>query len=312
MKTEISVVIAVRNEEKNILPLHKALTNVLHGRQYEIIFVDDGSIDSTFKHLQSLHHQDGNVKVIKFRRSYGQTMAWRAGFKQALGDIVVTMDGDLQNDPADIPRMLEKLNEGFDVVSGWRSKRKDKLSKKALSKVAEYMRRLLTDDRIHDAGCALKLYKRECLQNLQLYGEMHRFITTLLTWQGYRIGEIKVAHHPRRFGNTKYNYKRLVKGFLDLINARFWMSYSTRPIHFFGIYGLLLIIAGIVLGILNIGYYLFLLKRVVGVGPLLLLAGLLVLVGFQFIMFGFLGEMQIRSYYESTGTEPYSIEKILE
>ncbi len=306
---DISTVIPVYNEEGNIKDLYSGITTVLKSltSDYEIIFVDDGSSDKTFNILEKIHKQDNKVKVIKFRRNFGQTAALNIGFKTAKGKVIIQMDGDLQNDPKDIPRMLTKMKEGYDVVSGWRYKRKDPLSKKIFSKVASIMRKWLTKDKIHDSGCSLKLYKNECFRNLELYGEMHRFIPTLLRWKGFKISEVKVHHHPRKSGKTKYNIVRVFRGFLDLLNAKFWADYSTRPLHFFakGALGMYFFAFAIIV------YHFIRYGITFAVGPLLLAAVLFFLMGTMFFGFGFLGEFQSRLYYKANNEDIYNIEKIL-
>ena len=309
---EISVIIPACNEQDNLIPLYSELKKVLDflKKPYEIIFIDDGSTDRTFDVLSKINRKDKKIKVIKFRRNFGQASAIDAGFKNSKGDIIITTDADLQNDPKDIPKLLSKMREGYHVVSGWRYKRKDNLMKKFFSKISNSLRMLLTGERIHDSGCTLKAYKRECIENLDLYGEMHRFIPAILFWKGYKIGEIKVNHRPRKFGKSKYSVKRLVKGFLDLLVVFFWQKYSARPIHLFGGSGLVLFIIGMLLGLV-----LVILRLFFGV-PLSnrmtpLLAVLLVILGVQFFLFGILADISIKNYYKTEG-KIYSIEKILE
>ncbi len=306
---EISVVIPAYNEEENLPVLYAQLKRTLDRlrKSYEIIFVDDGSTDSSFKVLEAISKRDKKVRVIKFRKNFGQTAAIDAGFKESKGKVIVVMDSDLQNDPSDIPRLLEKLDEGYDAVSGWRYERKDPFGKKIVSLISNSIRRLITNDRIHDSGCSLKAYKRECIQNIDLYGEMHRYMTAMLSWKGFKIGEIKVQHHERKFGRTKYGIWRIFKGLLDLLVVKFWMQYSARPIHLFGAFGLLSFFFGSLIGLyLVIGkifYGLALANR-----PLLLLAVLLVILGVQFILFGVLADIMIKVYYKN-GKKPYTIEK---
>ena len=245
-KINISVIIPVYNEEKNVSILHNSLKKVLDKlkRTYEIIFIDDGSDDNTLKELVKLK----KIKIIKFRKNFGQTAAMSAGFRAAKGKIIISMDGDLQNDPKDIPRLIKKINEGYDVVSGWRFKRKDSISKKFFSKIANFFRRKLINDNIHDSGCSLKIYKKECIESIDLYGEMHRYIPALLGWKGFKIGEVKVEPHARKYGKTKYGLARVFKGLLDLINVWFWRKYSFRPLHIFGGLGVILTIFGVIMG----------------------------------------------------------------
>jgi len=247
----ISVIIPFYNEEDNIEPLYEQLTNTLKDlkREYKIIFVDDGSTDNSFRNMLKVKEKDENVRILKFRKNFGQTAALKAGFDHADGDITISMDGDLQNDPADIPRFLEKIEtEDYDVVCGWRADRKDTFSKKITSRFANLLRKLTTDSLIHDSGCTFRAYRNLCVKNLDLYGETHRYIPAMLSWKGYRIGEVKVKHHPRKYGKTKYGLQRLAKGFLDLIVISFWQKFSARPIHVFGGLRLLLSISGMLLG----------------------------------------------------------------
>ena len=300
----ISIVVPVYNEEKNLHILHDRIRKVMKGvGKYEIIFVDDGSTDNSFKVLDKLHKQDKNVRIIKLRGNSGQTAALNVGFKQAKNPVIITMDADLQNDPGDIPKLLNKLNEGCDVVSGWRHKRKDPISKIFFSKLSNFLRGIITKETIHDSGCSLKAYKKECFDDLELYGEMHRFIPTLLRWKGFKIGEVKVNHLPRKYGKTKYNYKRIFRGLVDLINAKLWMDYSTRPSYLFFKLGSLNILIAILFVLYNIIRYGFLFN----VGPVLLGAVLFLIIGVQFLSFGFLGEMQAKTYHSIK--KSYNIEK---
>ncbi len=303
---EVSVVIPVYNEEDNVGLLYSKIKDALKDYDHEIIFVDDGSKDDTFNNLNKIDCE--NLKIIKFRKNFGQTAALSAGFKEAKGKIIVQMDGDLQNDPADIPKLISAM-DGYDMISGWRYDRHDKLSKKLISKIANRIRRRLIHDPIHDSGCSLKAYKRECLEDIDLYGDMHRYIPALLGWKGFRIGEVKVSHHPRKYGKTKYNYSRLLKGFLDLLNILFWRKYSNRPLHLFGGVGLLMSFVGF----LVLGYLVFLrlLGRISLVNSTLpLLSVLLIIIGIQFFISGLLADISIKNYY-SNGRRSYSIEKVV-
>jgi len=309
-EVKFSIVRPVYNEEDNVIPLYNELKDVLmEAREpYEVIFVDDGSTDRTFERLLKLHEVDGRVKIIRFRRNFGQSLALAAGFKHATGEIVISMDGDLQNDPRDIPRLVEKLNEGYDVVCGWRWDRKDPLFKKWFSRIANWLRRKITGERIHDSGCTLRAYRRACLEGLELFGELHRYIPTLLFWKGYKIGELKVNHRRRVFGRTKYGWKRLAKGFLDLLVVSFWQKYSYRPMHIFGGVGLLSTLIGFILGT-----YLVILRLFFGVSlaerPLFLISILLILMGIQFMTIGILSDIMVRLYYRAEGS--YQIEKVV-
>src|SRR3989338_4842812 len=291
--------------------LYSRLTDVLRRikKAYEIIFVDDGSNDRSFYVLRRIHEKDKRVKIIKFRKNFGQTAALDAGFKNSKGMIIITIDADLQNDPDDIPRLLEKMEEGYDVVSGWRIKRKDSLLKKIPSKFSNLFVRKFTKVSIHDSGCTLKAYKKECFNGLDLYGEMHRFIPGLLKWKGFKIGEIKVKHHPRRYGQSKYGVARLLKGFLDLLIIKFWMQYSARPIHLFCGFGILFSSVGFVIGLYLTIIRIFF-NQPLSNRPLLLLALLLIILGVQLVVFGVLADIMIKVYYKE-GRDVYSIEKKL-
>lgn len=310
---DISVIIPLLNEEENIPELYRNLkkTSDNLGRSYEIIFVDDGSTDGTFNVLNKLQENDPKVRIIKLRKNFGQTAALSAGFDHTKGDIIITMDGDLQNDPEDIPRLLEKMDDGYAVVSGWRTYRKDPLTRRIPSKFSNWLAKKLTGINIHDFGCTLKAYRKEALKDLELYGEMHRYIPALVSWRGFTVGEVDVKHHPRKYGKTKYGTTRLLKGFLDLLNIKFWMQYHARPIHLMGGLGLLSFFIGAGLGlylsIMRLFFHVPLADR-----PLLLLAILLAILGVQFITFGFLAEIVVRVYYNATNREVYNIEKIVE
>lgn len=305
---EYSVILPVYNEQNNIIPLYNELTPVMQSlkKPYEIVFVDDGSKDGTLARLKHLVALDKRVRVVKFRKNFGQTAALDAGIKHSKGKILITMDADLQNDPRDVPRLLAKMQEGFDVVSGWRWKRKDPLSKRFFSWFASKIRWLLVDDRTHDYGCTLKVYKKECFKNLTLYGEMHRYITPILHWKGFKIGELPVNHRPRRFGRTKYNYKRVFKGFFDLLFIKFWNDFSTRPVHFFGM--LAIIQFGLAFTILVEQIIKAFIIKALNLGPLLVLSVLFVITGFLTFIMGFLAEIMIRTYYRDKPN--YEIEAV--
>ena len=309
----ISVVIPLYNEEESVPQLYEELTAALEatGHPYEIIVVDDGSSDSSFDRLQRLHELDPRLKVIRFRRNFGQTAAFAAGFDAAQGDVIVTLDADLQNDPADIPRLLTKANEGYDVVSGWRVKRRDPFHRRLPSQVANWLISRVTGVRLHDYGCSLKVYRREVVKNIRLYGELHRFIPAIASWMGVSIAEIQVNHRPRSFGRSKYGtVTRTVKVFLDLLTVRFLLSYATRPIHVFGGLGLLAAGAGSALG-LYLTYAKLVLKEDIGNRPLLTLAVLLMIVGVQMISMGLLGELVVRTYHESQDKPIYVVREKL-
>jgi len=308
--TELTIVVPILNEEQNIKLLYQQIKNSLNKtkKSSEIIFVDDGSTDNSFEEMLKLRTQDKTVKIIKFRRNFGQTAAFDAGIKQSKGNIIITMDGDLQNDPSDIPLLLEKINSGYDVVSGWRANRKDKFTKKIFSRFAHLMRKLIINEKIHDSGCALKAYKKECFENIDLYGEMHRYIPALLALQGFKVGEAKVQHYPRKHGKTKYNFMRLPRGFFDLLFIKFWNDYSSRPIHFFGFMALGQYTLSILLFVEQIIKALII-KQLIA-GPLFLAGILLVITGTLTFFFGFIAEIMIRLYYKQE--KNYTIEKVYE
>lgn len=311
---EISIVLPIFNEEKNLEELHSRITGTLveFGREYEIIAVDDGSSDGSFEVLKEIHQRDPRLKVIRFRRNFGQTAAMSAGFHHARGDVIITMDSDLQNDPVDIPRLLDKLDEGYDVVSGWRADRKDKfLSRRLPSILANKLIAKMTDVKLHDFGCSLKAYRKEVTDNINLYGEMHRFMPALARWIGAEITEIKVTHHPRKHGKSKYGISRTTRVILDLITVKFLLRFSTRPIQVFGLMGLgsgsVGFLICLYLSIKKLFFKMPLLERM----PMLLLGILLILVGVQFISMGLLGEIMVRIYHESQRKPIYVIKEII-
>lgn len=313
-REDISVVIPVFNEEKNIKLLYPKLKYVLDnlGKNYEIIFIDDGSTDKTSALLHQICEKDRKVKVVVFRRNFGQTAAIAAGFDYAKGDVIVTLDADLQNDPKDIPQLIKKIEEGFDVVSGWRAERKDPfLSRRLPSYISNWLISLFTGVKLHDYGCTLKAYRREIAKDIKLYGEMHRFIPALASWVGASICEVKVRHRPRKYGKSKYNFSRINRGFLDLLTVKFLLSFATRPIQIFGKFGLISIFLGFICGII-----LVVMKVVSGVdmtgNPFLYLSILFLLIGGQFISMGLLGEIISRTYHESQNKSIYFIRKVLD
>jgi glycosyltransferase involved in cell wall biosynthesis len=312
-RLDISVVVPVLNEEESLPLLYERLTEVLasSGYSYEIIIVDDGSTDSSYDVLRELQAQDGHLRVVRFRRNYGQTAAFAAGFDRAQGDVVITIDADLQNDPADIPELMAKMAEGYDVVSGWRKDRQDRfLDRRLPSIVANRLIGWATGVRIHDYGCSLKAYRRDVLAEVQLYGELHRFLPALAYAVGARVVEIPVRHHARRYGKAKYGLSRTLRVFLDILAVRFLMSYSTRPIHIFGLLGMLsFFIGGLLLSYLAV-VRLFL-QQPIADRPLLLLGILLTMLGVQLVTSGLLAELVIRTYYESQGKSIYIVREEL-
>jgi glycosyltransferase involved in cell wall biosynthesis len=291
-------VIPVYTEEKNVEELHEKLIKVLSSlkKKYEIIFVDDGSTDNTFENLLRIHEKDEHVKVIKFRKNFGKATALSVGFNHANGDIVITMDGDLQDDPEEIPNFINKINEDYDLVVGWKFQRKDPITKTLPSKIFNTLTMHLTKVKIHDFNCGFKAYRKEVTENIEIYGELHRYIPALAYWKGYRIAEIKVKHHARKHGKSKYGGSRLVKGFLDLLTVKFLISFTKKPLHLFGTIGLLFLSFGFVIDLyLMILHILFLfggpVEWEIRDRPLLLLGILLIVSGIQFISFGLIGEM---------------------
>jgi len=304
----ISVVIPVYNEEPNVVELHDRLAGVL-GAEAEFIFVDDGSTDGTHARLAELAMLDPRMRVICFRRNFGQTAALAAGIDHARGELIVPMDGDLQNDPRDIPRLLAKLDEGYDVVSGWRRKRQDPLHRRIPSQEANRLISAISGVRLHDYGCSLKAYRRDVLADVRLYGEMHRFVPIYASWQGARVAEIPVDHHPRTRGKSNYGIERTFKVVLDLIVVKFLSSYSTKPIYVFGGFGMLSLTLAFLLGCVTLYLKLAHIRDFVAT-PLPLLVAMLALVGFLAILMGLVAELMVRTYYESQGKRTYIVREI--
>jgi glycosyltransferase involved in cell wall biosynthesis len=307
-KPFISVVVPLYNEEGNVKELHRRILEACQklNKPFEIIFIDDGSKDQTVADCETL----SPLTLIKFRKNFGQTAAFDAGIKQATGEIVITMDGDLQNDPADIGLLLGEMEKGFDVVSGWRFERKDSLSKKIFSRTANLLRKILIQDTIHDSGCSLKAYKRNCFEDIDLFGEMHRFMPALLELQGYKVGEVKVSHHPRIHGVTKYNWKRGMKGFVDMISIWFWRKYSNRPLHLFGGAGIVLSFVGTLI-ILWMAIEKIFLSASLSEKIWPLVGIFLVLVGIQLFVFGLLADIMLKNYYKGQKKMNYNIKDII-
>ncbi|MBI4128938.1 MAG: glycosyltransferase family 2 protein [Parcubacteria group bacterium] len=310
---ELSLVIPVKDEEESLPILHERIrrscTEVTEN--YEVIFVNDGSTDNTQHVIEDIHAKDPRVRGIELRKNFGQTAAMAAGFDHARGEIIITMDADLQNDPADIPRLLEKMGEGYDIVSGWRKDRKDKfITRRIPSQVANALISRLTKVRLHDYGCSLKAYRKDALAGVRLYGEMHRFIPIFSSIKGAKIAEIEVNHFSRKFGTSKYGLSRVFKVILDLIIVHFFLRFLTNPIRFFGVFGILFMLAGS-----GISAYLTFLKFAygarIGDRPLLLLGVLFILVGIQITALGILGELLSRIYFESQNKQTYAIRKIV-
>lgn len=311
---KVSVVIPVYNEEENVPILYEQLKKVLEEipYDYEIIFVDDGSTDRTPQILEEIAKKDKKVKVILFARNFGQTPAMVAGIDHATGDVVITMDGDLQNDPKDIPKLLEKIEEGYDVVSGWRKNRKDAaVSRKLPSKIANWLIGKLTGVKIHDYGCTLKAYRSDVIKRVRLYGELHRFIPALASTVTSvdRIIEIPVEHHPRIYGKSKYGISRTFKVISDLFFIWFMKKFLQKPIHFFGLLGIILFL----LGAIPFSYLVILklLGHSIGQRPLLIISVMFILAGLQMFTTGLISEMLMRIYFESQNKRPYVIRRAL-
>ena len=305
--TGISIVIPVYNEKGNIKDLHREVVAVCKKNNYnfEIIIVDDGSTDGTYDEIMELKP----VICIRMRKNFGQTSAFDAGIKQAKYPYLVTMDGDRQNDPEDIPRLVKEIEEtGKDMISGWRKKRKDPLTKKIFSRGAYILRSLLIHDGIHDSGCSLKIYRKDCFKGITLYGEMHRFIPAVLKIKGYSIGEIEVNHRLRTKGITKYNWKRSIKGFLDMLSVWFWNKYAVRPLHLLGGIGFVSIFFGILTSITGIVFYIQ--KITLFKNFLPILATFLLLSGLQLFISGLMADMLAKNYFGTTEDVPYNIKNI--
>ena len=308
----VSIVAPVYNERENIEPLHRGLREALDGLSYELVFVDDGSTDGSLEELNKIATQDtDHVKVIELRRNFGQTAAIAAGIDHSLGDVIVLIDADLQNDPADIPMMLEKIEEGFDVVSGWRVKRQDSFLTRTLpSRIANWLISKVTGVPLHDYGCTLKAYRRDVLEGFHLYGEMHRFIPAYAGGVGAKIVEVPVRHHPRRFGKAKYGLGRTLKVILDLFTVKYLVSYALNPIYLFGGTGLALIL----ISFLVLGYLIFrrlLLDEHMIRSPLLLMSVMLFILGFQSILMGLIAELLVRTYHESQAKPTYTVRRVI-
>lgn len=289
---DLSVVIPLFNEEESLVELSIELKKILDGLRlkYEILFVDDGSTDNSFKILQEMHQLNRQIKAIRFRRNFGKSAALSAGFQAARGAVIVTMDADLQDDPAEIPHLIEKLRNGYDLISGWKRERHDPVSKTIPSRLFNFVTAKLTGLRLHDLNCGLKAYRKELAKDLKIYGELHRFIPVLAHWAGFRVGEIIVQHHPRKYGKTKFGAGRFWRGFLDLLTVLFTTRYIRRPLHLFGVWGLISFLIGLGIDLyLSIEWILG--RTALGNRPLFLLGIVLIIVGIQFVSMGLLGEM---------------------
>jgi glycosyltransferase involved in cell wall biosynthesis len=304
----VSFVVPVYNEVENIEKLHQEILAVARslGTDFEIIMVDDGSSDGTYKKLKSL----SPVTVIRMRTNFGQTSALDAGIKAAQYPYIVTMDGELQNDPADVPALIRHLEENeLDVVSGWRKNRKDSISKKFVSRVANLLRSVLVEDGIHDSGCTLKIYRKECFEHVSLYGEMHRFIPALLKMRGFHIGELVVNHRARHAGTSKYNMKRTLKGFADMIIIWYWNRYAVRPFHFLGTIGILIVLFSFFSGLMALKEFFRGQDMSETFWPMFTLLSFLI--GIQFLILGFISDMLMKTYYGQTGQTAYTIRDVV-
>lgn len=306
-----SIVVPFYNEQENIPPLYVKLTEVMDtiGERYELVFVDDGSKDKTFKVLSDIYEHDPRVNVVQLRRNFGQAPALKAGFDFARGEIIISMDGDLQHDPDEIPRFLEKIEEGYDLVSGWRISRTDHwLTRQLPSRIANRMMAKLSGVDLHDFGTTFKAYRREVLSEIHLYGELHRFIPALASWAGASVAEVPISNIARKNGTSNYGISRTIRVLLDLLSVKFLLDYSTKPLQFFGLMGLACLTGGA-----GIGLWVFLRKALLDEGllanhgPLMLLGMALVMGGIQFIATGLIGEMLARTYYESQNKPVYSV-----
>lgn len=307
---KISVVVPIYNEEGNVKELHREIVDVCekNNYEYEIIFVDDGSSDKTVEMCKTL----APLKLVELRRNFGQTAAMDAGIKASQYDYIVTMDGDRQNDPADIPDMLRYLKEkDLDVVSGWRKNRKDTFMKKFTSRGANLLRHLIVHDGIHDSGCSLKIYKKECFEKINLYGEQHRFIPAILKIKGFTIGEYVVHHRPRTEGKTKYNWKRTVKGFVDMISVWFWNKYSSRPLHLLGGIGMVFLGLGFFCGVWSLGIFFSGAEMKNNIFPPLMTV-FFAIIGLLLFVFGLMSEILIKTYYGVNADVSYDVRRITE
>jgi glycosyltransferase involved in cell wall biosynthesis len=305
------VVIPICNEEDNIPILAEEIRQALdpHGIRYEVIAVDDGSTDKSWARLEAVRAQDSRWVLVALRRNFGQTAALSAGFDHATGEVIVPLDGDLQNDPADIPRLLA-LTKEYDIVSGWRKRRQDSfLARRLPSVLANWLISKVTGIRLHDYGCTLKAYRREIVEHLRLYGEMHRFIPAIASWMGITIVEVETRHRPRRFGRSKYGITRTLRVILDLITVKFLLSFATKPIQVFGMLGIAAAGTGAAIGAYLTAIKLFFGAQIGG-RPLLFLAVLLIVVGVQFVVMGLLGEMLARIYHESQQKPIYTVKRV--
>jgi glycosyltransferase involved in cell wall biosynthesis len=314
MTPDLSIVIPIRNESASLPQLYEELTDVLEqfGRPYEILFVEDGSTDDSFALLAALQARDAHIRVIRFRKNFGQTAAFAAGIAYARGRLVVTSDGDLQNDPRDIPALVVRIDEGVDIVCGWRRERKDPwLSRRLPSKVANWLISWSTGVPLHDYGCSLKVFRTEIVKPLKLYGEMHRFLPAIASAAGVEIAEVVVNHRMRQHGRSHYGISRTIRVVLDLLTVKFLLNYATRPLQIFGLVGLLMGLAGLAITA-GLSYVKLVFHQSIGTRPLLLLGILLIFTGVQLVTLGLLAELQTRTYHESQNKPTYAVREVRE
>jgi glycosyltransferase involved in cell wall biosynthesis len=305
----VSIIIPLFNEDESLFELYEKIVTVLNTEKldYEIIFIDDGSRDNSLKFLKELHSKDNKIKIYSFQKNYGKSAALSQGFKKANGDIVITMDADLQDDPNEIPKLIEMINSGHDLVSGWKKKRNDPVSKTIPSKLFNFITSKLTGIKIHDFNCGLKAYRKKVIKEIPVYGELHRYLPVLAHWRGYKVGELIVLHHKRKYGKTKFGARRFLSGFFDLFTVLFLTRYRQKPLHLFGFFGLLLFLAGFVISL----YLTVIWFQGHGIGsrPLLFLGVLLIIVGMQSFSIGLIGEM-ITNIKDDDSI--YSVKEIIE
>lgn len=305
----VSLVIPLYNEDESLVELYDEIVAIMAkaGKSFEAIFVDDGSTDGSFAVLEKLHKRDPRVKAIRFRRNFGKSAALSVGFKEARGEYVVTMDADLQDDPAEIPGLIEEMGDSYDLISGWKKKRHDPISKTVPSRLANFVTATMTGISLHDMNCGLKAYRKEVVKEISVYGELHRYIPVLAHWAGYRVGEKVVHHRPRKYGRTKFGISRFFRGFLDLLTVLFTTRYIRRPLHLFGVWGMISFVIGVFIdGYLSVEWFLG--RTSLSNRPLFLLGFLFIIIGIQFVSLGLLGEMINRQQQDETS---YSIREIL-
>ena len=314
MKTYISIIVPLFNEAPNLAELHNRIQNTLSDflpqeKKYEVVFIDDGSNDNSFEILKSLHRKSQCVKVLKLRKRFGKTAALAGGFLEAKGDIIVTIDADLQNDPADIPKLVEKIDQGYDVVSGWRKERKDGFIKVFLSRIYNAVTSLFSGIQIHDFNCGLKAYKKQVLDEIEIYGTLHRYIPVIAHWKGFRIGEVEVKHNRRLYGKSKYGIARIFEGFWDLATVTFFLRFNQKPLHLFGNIGVSFLFFGLIINSYILSIWLRF-HSIMGRHPLLILGVMLMILGVQLVSLGLLAEMIVNT--SRNGKDTFSIKEKLE